>query len=57
MLKFRFFIILVHYKITVYTDKTIPGSWETKAAQDPREENTSQQPKAPNIFASFANIL
>lgn len=44
-------------KLQYTMKKTIPGSWETKAAQDPREENTSQQPKAPNIFASFANIL
>lgn len=43
--------------MTVYTEKTIPGSWETRAAQDPWEENTSQQPQAPNMFASFANIL
>lgn len=50
-------MMLLSYKTTVYSEKTIPGSWETKGAQNPRKENKSQQPKAPNIFASFANIL
>lgn len=53
----HYFITLQNYSAHWKKKKKMPHFWETKAAQDPREKNTSQQPTTPNIFASFASIL